>query len=108
MENTMDKKDILKAAQNSGRRGNEFEMREDTSSSLISFAASLTIGTILFIIEFCVKGIVNMSLIIVAATAVGADMLYSGIVFRKAWKVILGIISLLFALIIFITYMVVK
>ena len=104
----MDKNVILQAAQRNRDRGKEFEIHEDTASSLISFAASLMVGIILFAVDYFIKGIINVSLIIVGITALGADTLYRGIVFRKVWKIIVGSILLAIALLIIITYVVMK
>ena len=43
----MDNKSILEAARNNGDRGNEYEMKENIRSSMISTVAMLVVGMFL-------------------------------------------------------------
>lgn len=79
----MDKKTILEAARNNADRGNEYESKESVRASLISAVAMLTVGMLLFVVEYFIKGLLNVSLIIVGVSAIAADMLYKGIAFKK-------------------------
>ena len=95
----MDNKTILEAARNNGDRGNEYELKENIRSSMVSSVVMLVVGMILFAIEYYVKGVLNVSLIILGVTVIGTDMLYRGITFKKLWRIILGSVLLLIALI---------
>ena len=95
----MDNKTILEAARNNGDRGNEYELKENIRASMISTVVLLVVGMILFAIEYYVKGVLNVSLIILGVTVIGTDMLYRGITFKKLWRIILGSVLLLIALI---------
>lgn len=95
----MDNKTILEAARNNGDRGNEYELKENIRASMISTVVLLVVGMILFAIEYYVKGVLNVSLIILGVTVIGTDMLYRGIAFKKIWRIILGSVLLLIALI---------
>lgn len=95
----MDNKTILEAARNNGDRGNEYELKENIRASMISTVVLLVVGMMLFAIEYYVKGVLNVSLIILGVTVIGTDMLYRGITFKKLWRMILGSVLLLIALI---------
>ena len=95
----MDNKTILEVARRNGDRGNEYETIEGIKASLISMASMLVTAMILFAIDFFLKGVVNVSLLIVAVVAVGIDMLYRGITFKKIWRIVLGTALVLIALV---------
>ncbi len=95
----MDNKTILEAARNNGDRGNEYELKENIRASMISTVVLLVVGMMLFAIEYYVKGVLNVSLIILGVTVIGTDMFYRGITFKKLWRMILGSVLLLIALI---------
>jgi Flp pilus assembly protein TadB len=84
-EYEMDNKSILEAARNNGDRGNEYELKENIRSSMVSAVVLLVVGMILFAIEYYVKGVLNVSLIILGVSVIGTDMLYRGIAFKKIW-----------------------
>ena len=86
----MDKKSILEAARKNGDRGNEFELRENIGASVVSAISMLAVGMLLFLIEYFMMGVPNVSLIILGVTAIAADTLYKGIVFKKYWRIVLG------------------
>ena len=86
----MDKKTILEAARKNGDRGHEWEWNVEEKSSLLTLIAVLVISVILFVIDYFVKNIVNTSISIICVTAIGADVFYKGIVYKKKWRIILG------------------
>ncbi|MBQ1196914.1 MAG: hypothetical protein IIX44_11785 [Clostridia bacterium] len=100
--------DILKAAQRNKIRGKEFENREETLSTMISYITSIIVGTILFVVEYYSKGHLNISLIIVAITAIGSDTLYKGIRLKKKLSIVMGIILSTIALLALVAYLVIK
>ena len=95
----MDNKTILESARNNGDRGNEYEMKENIRATMISTVVLLAVGMILFAIEYYVKGVLNVSLIILGVSAIGTDMLYRGITFKTLWRIIIGSVISLIALI---------
>ena len=95
----MYKKKILEAARNNGDRGNEYELKENIRSSMVSTVVMLVVGMFLFAVEYYAKGVLNVSLIILGVTVIGTDMLYRGIAFKKIWRIILGATLTLIALI---------
>ena len=95
----MDNNKILEAARNNGDRGSEYELKENIRSSMVSTAVMLVVGMFLFAVEYYAKGALNVSLIILGVTVLGTDMLYRGIAFKKIWRIILGAILALIALI---------
>lgn len=94
----MNKEDILKAAQNNRRTGNEYENKEGLRSGMLGSLIALLVGAVLFFIEyFCLKR-VNCGLLAVAFSGAGADNLFAGIRIRKAGSIILGASELIIAL----------
>ena len=79
-------------------RSEEYEYNLEDSASIISACVILIVGMILFAIEYYLKDIVNVSLITLGVTAIGTDTLYKGIAFKKAWKIVIGILLSLIAL----------
>ena len=104
----MKKDEILKAAQSNKFRGKEFENREETLSTMISYITSIIVGTILCAVDYYSKGYLNISLIIVAITAIGTDALYKGIRLKKTLSTIIGIILSTIALLALVAYLVIK
>lgn len=94
----MDKNKILEAARKKENRSEEYEYNVEDSASIISACVILIVGMILFAIEYYLKDIVNVSLITLGVTAIGTDTLYKGIAFKKAWKIVIGILLSLIAL----------
>lgn len=99
MANHPSKEDILKAAQNNGIKGMEYENRVGTKSSLLGFLVALVVGTCLFLAEFYVKKKWNFALAAVLFTAAGVQMLYEGIRIKSVWRIILGAVQILLAII---------
>lgn len=95
----MNKDKILEAARKKENRSEEYEYDVENSASLISACAILIVGMILFAIEYHLKDMVNVSLITLGVTAIGVDTLYKGIAFKKVWKIVVGIVLSLIALI---------
>ena len=96
----MDKNTILEAAQKNKSRGEEFEFHKERNSYLMSYAASIIIGMILFVIDYFINSILNTSLMVIGVVSVGSNLLFTGITFKKLWKIILGSILLVVALMI--------
>ena len=86
----MDNKSILEVARNNKTRGQEYENKESVRSSLLGSAISILIGIILFLIEFFVKGSINISLIAVGMTAACVQSLYEGIKNKKSYLIVIG------------------
>ena len=98
--------EILNAARNDKCAGKEVENHYFDRSLLISALITLIVGFALSIIEYYAKHEVNVGFIAIAFTAVSVQMLYEGIKIKKAWKIILGTIVALFALIMIVGYVV--
>ena len=98
----MDKDKILKFARTNKHRGKEFENKEAVRSSLLGSAISILLGIGLFLLEYLIKGSINVGLIAVGMTAASVQWLYEGIKVKKAFLIITGaftaIIALLFIL----------
>ena len=86
----MDNKSILAAAQKNKDKGNEYELKQNIKAFLICTISMLVLIIILFLIDYFVKGVFNVSLIIIAIIAVGTYTLSQGIYFKRIWKIILG------------------
>lgn len=86
----MEKNKILEAARNNKKKGNEYESRESVRSSLLGAAIAIIVGVVLFLIEYFVKGSINVSLITVAMTAACVQSLYGGIKNKKTHLIIIG------------------
>lgn len=100
----MDKKTILEAARNNKSRGQEYENKESVRSNLLGSEIAISIGLILFLIEYFVKGYVNVSLIAVGMTAACVQSLYEGIKTKKTYLIVIGCAEsfiVIFALLIF-------
>lgn len=93
----MDKENILAAARNQKERGREYETKEAMRSNLLSYAATLLLGMILFVVEYFAKGTVHWGMIALGLVAVGVDTLYVGIRLKKPIKIALGAFALLIA-----------
>lgn len=93
----MDKEKILEAARVEKNRGKEYENKEATRSSLLGSAIALLVGVALFLIEYCIKDSINVSLIAVWTTMAGVQSLYEGIKVKKLYLVIFGVVQLFIA-----------
>ena len=105
----MDNKTILAAARKNKGRGKEYENKESIRSNLLSSAIAISMGLILYMIEYFVKDSVNVSLIAVGITAACVQSLYEGIKTKKLYLIIIGCVELIiviFALILFIAQVV--
>ena len=105
--NVMDKDKILAAARNEKHKGKEFENKESARSSLLSSAIALFVGFALFLLEYFVKGSVNIGLIAIAMTAAGVDTLYAGIKLKRPYKTVIGVVQLLIA-VLFVLFFIAK
>lgn len=88
----MDKNDILKAAQNNGDRGKEYEFEQNNKAMGISAVVAVLVSVALFFIDYFVKGVFNTSLFIAGFALLGAEKLAKGIMFKKTWNLICGAI----------------
>ena len=93
-----DKNKILAMAQNDKYRGKEFENKKTTRSGLLGSAIALFVGAALFLLEYFLKGSINVGLIAVGMTAVGVDSLYEGIKLRRHYKTAFGVAQILLAI----------
>ena len=98
MDNHLSSEDILKAARKERVKGSEYENREGVRSNLVGFLAALVVGTVLFFLEYFIKGTWNLGLVALLMTAAAAQMLYEGIKIKSVWRIILGSIQTLIAL----------
>ncbi len=89
---------ILKSARGDKNRGNEYEKRESTRSSLLGAAVAIVVGIVLFLLDYFIKGNINVDLLAVGMTMAGVQMLYEGIKCRRVYAIVFGIIDLIIAL----------
>ena len=107
----MKNEDILLAAQKEKNRGKEFENKASIKSNLFGSFVALLVGILLFMLEYCIKDSVNVGLIAIGMTALGAQSLFEGIKVKKAYWIIIGAVQLLialFAILVFISKLVTK
>lgn len=101
----MEKNKILEAARNNKNKAHEYENKESVRSNLLGSAVSIIVGVILFLIEYIVKGTVNVSLIAVGMVAACVQSLYEGIKTKKIYLIVIGCVELaitVFAILVFI------
>ena len=94
----MKNEEILLAAQKGKNRGREFENKASVKSNLLGSLMALLVGTLLFMLEYCIKDSVNVGLIAVGMTASGTQSLFEGIKVKKSYLIIIGVVQLLIAL----------
>ncbi len=94
----MKNEDILEAARKEKDKGNEYENKVFIKSGLLGAAVALFIGIILFLIEYYVKGTYNWGFMLIVFAGHCADLLFQGIKTRKGWRIILGAICGIIAL----------
>ncbi len=98
-----DQKDlILQTAQKDKFTGKEYEHAVNDKSMLFSMGITLTVGLVLFFIEYFKKQTVNYSLLAILTTAMGVQMLYEGIRRRTVWKIVVGAVFSVLALLLII------
>ncbi len=105
----MDNKTILEAARSNKIRGQEYENKASVRSNLLGSAIALIVGVILFLVEYFIKGSINVSLIAVGMTATCVQSLYEGIKTKKIYLIVIGCVEaiiVLFALLAFIVQVV--
>lgn len=95
----MDREKILAAAQSNKKRGCEYENREGLRGSVLAELITLAVLFILFLLEACVNKTYNVSLGAAATTIAGVDALYEGIKAKKRYLILVGILTLLLAVI---------
>lgn len=95
---SMDKEKILAAARNEKSKGKEYENKQATRSSLLGSAIAVLVGISLFLLEYFIKDSVNVGLIAVGMSAVGAQSLFEGIKVKKPFLIVSGFIQSVIAL----------
>ncbi len=99
MSQLSNKDEILKAAQKDTYVGKEFENRIGTMGTMLASILSLIVGTILFLTEYFVKRTWNFGLFAVTMTASSVQLLYEGSKVKTVWKIVVGSIGVIVALI---------
>jgi len=89
--------DILIAARKENK-GKEYEDRASIRGSMLGGVVAIFLGLTLFLLEYCVKGTVNIGLIAIGMTASSVQSLYEGIKTKRIWMIVSGIIQGLVAL----------
>ena len=89
---------ILAAAKKEKYSGKEYENRASARGTLLASLVALIVGIILFFVEFFIRRTWNFGLISVAMTAAGVQHLYEGIRFKSAWRIVVGSLGLIIAL----------
>ena len=95
----MNNEKILEAARKNKNRGKEFEENKTNRSYLWGNIVTLFIGTVLFLLEYFIKGTVNKGLLAVAMTFAAVQFLYEGYSVKKIYLIVLGGIMTLIAVI---------
>ena len=98
------KNKILAAAQQDKYHGSEYEHSIYDRSVSLSALISFLIGILLFVIELVFKHSYNIGFIAIALTAISVHMLYSGCRGKSVWRIIIGVILVVLALIFVIGY----
>lgn len=96
---SMDREKILAAARKDKHRGQEYENKEALRSSALSCFITLFVAVGLYLLEYFIKGSMNVGLIAVWLTPVGVDYLYEGIRLKQPRKTIIGVFLTLGAVI---------
>lgn len=86
----VEKNKILEAARSDKYKGKEFENRAFEKGNLLSSAAALLIGIILFLLGYFVKNSANMALLAVGMADVSIQNLYEGIKTKKRFLIVWG------------------
>ena len=94
---SMQKEDLLKAAQNNGDAGKEAENAAFKRSVLLSEAIMMIVCLVMFFIELGVKHTFNIDYFVILTTGVSVQMLFEGIKTRSVWKIIVGAVFALVA-----------
>ena len=89
----MDKDKILEAARKNKSRGKEYEKKESIRSGLVGTLVALTVGIALFLVEYLVANSVNVGMIAVGMTACGVQSLYEGVMLKKSYLILMGVIQ---------------
>ena len=103
MDQSSKKEEILKAAQKDNQ--NEYESHVGHASILITSLTACVVGLALFIVEMVFKGTKNFGLIAVALTASSVMFLYEGIKLKTVWKIIIGSVFAVVAIVLISGYL---
>lgn len=98
-EHYMKSDKILELARQSKNRGHEYEQKEMLKSDLLGYFFTILVGLFLFFFEYFSIKSVNLSLAALCMTATGVQTFYKGIKFKKTYTILLGIITMLLAII---------
>ena len=93
------KNKILAAAQQDKYHGSEYEHSVYDRSILLSALISFLVGILLFVIELVFRHTYNVGFIAIALTAISVHLLYSGCRGKSIWRIVLGIVLVVLALI---------
>ena len=99
----MDRNEILAKAK-SNKKGYEYENSVAVKSGLVDVLAVIAMVIILILAEYHARKTFNLGILAVAMTIISSDCLYMGIRNKKYIRIIIGILSGLFALASAITY----
>ncbi len=95
----MKQEEILRFAQQDGKRGQEFERREANRGVFLGTLVAIIIGIVLFLLEYYILGNINIGLLVVGITAAAVQALYEGIRTRTIWLIILGAVEAVLSLV---------
>ena len=100
----MDNEKILAAAREEKNRGQEYEYKELTRSSLLGLIVALLVGIFLFIVKYIATDSISVELIAVGMTAFGVQSFYESIKVKKTYLSIVGIIQIIIALFVILVF----
>ncbi|MBQ6789342.1 MAG: hypothetical protein IJO52_07250 [Clostridia bacterium] len=102
----MNSKEILEAARKNKERGKEFETKEINRSNSLGLIAAMVVGLVLYLLEFFLKGTMNIGIGAFGMTAAGVQSLYEGIRLKRTSIIIAGIIVSLLAVLLIIMFII--
>ncbi len=102
----MNNKEILEAARKNKERGKEFENKEIIRSNSLGLGVAMLVAFVLYMIEYFLKGTMNIGIGAVGMTAAGVQSLYEGIRLKRASIIIAGIIISLLSVLLIIMFVV--
>ncbi len=100
----MDRDEILASAKSDKGRTNEFENRIGLKSGLLGSFVSLTAVIVFLLVEFKIRGTVNLGFPAIVFWGNCADRLFVGIKTGRKIAIVVGVLSGLCAIILSVTY----
>ena len=94
----MNKEDILAAARKNGAGMGEYEKQTLLRGDNLSAVIGMLLGMILFVVEWIVKGEINVGLAAMLFTISATQSIYEGIKLQKKICVIVGVFIAIIAL----------